>query len=92
MTTSTKTAKVAKTVQVIARYQINRNNHVVYTVRSSSGADTYTCTLVDGKATGCSCPSHKPCYHMTQLEAREAARREKLETARAYRELAFSEF
>src|SRR2546429_3021182 len=32
-------------------------------------------SLIDGKASGCSCPSKKPCYHMTQLEEREAARK-----------------
>ena len=65
-----------KQVQVLARYEIKRNGHVVYTVRSSNGQDTYTTTLVNGKATGCSCPSYKPCYHMTQLEEKEASRQE----------------
>ena len=66
--------KTQKVVQVIARYYIKRNGHVVYTVRSSDGLNTYTTTLVNGKATGCTCPSRKPCYHGTQLEALEAAR------------------
>ncbi len=70
-----------KQVQVLARYEIKRNGHVVYTVRSSSGQDTYTTTLVNGKATGCSCPSYKPCYHMTQLEEKEASRREERRAA-----------
>ncbi len=70
------TNKTQKQVQVLARYEIRRNGHVVYTVRSSNGQDTYTTTLVNGKATGCSCASRKPCYHMAQLEEKEASRRE----------------
>ena len=73
-----KTTTAPKTVSVIARYQLKRNGHVVYTVRSSNGQDTYNTTLVNGKATGCSCPATKPCYHMTQLEQREAERAEAL--------------
>lgn len=93
MITATKTAKATKTVSVITRYEIKRNAHVVYTVRSSKGAaTTYTTTLVDGHATGCSCPALKPCYHMVQLEAKEATRREAAETARCNRDLAYSEF
>jgi len=69
--------KTQKQVQVIARYQLKRNGHVVYTVRSSSGQDTYTTTLVNGKATGCSCPCQSGhCYHKPQLEAIEARRQE----------------
>ncbi len=63
-----------KQVQVIARYEIKRNSHVVYLVRSSNGKDEYHTTLVNGRATGCSCPATKPCYHMRQLEQREAER------------------
>jgi hypothetical protein len=70
--------KNAKQVQVIARYAHKTdgklNGIVTYLIRSSNGVDTYTTTLVNGKATGCGCPAHKPCYHMTQLEAIEAAR------------------
>ncbi len=73
---ATQNRKVQKQVQVLARYEIKRNGHVVYTVRSSSGQDTYTTTLVNGKATGCSCASRLHCYHMTQLEAIEASRQE----------------
>lgn len=63
-----------KAVQIIARYQIKRNGHVVYLVRSSNGKDQYTTTIINGHATGCTCPARKPCYHMKQLEAREAER------------------
>ena len=70
--------KQPKQVQVLACY-IHKtdgkpNGRISYLVRSSNGEDTYCTTLIDGKASGCSCPSKKPCYHMTQLEAKEAAR------------------
>lgn len=71
-----KSQKTQKVVQVIARYFIKRNHAVVYSVRSSNGADTYCTTIINGKATGCTCPATKPCYHMVQLEAKEAARKE----------------
>ena len=71
--------KQPKQVQVLARY-IHKtdgkpNGRISYLVRSSNGKDTYCTTLIEGKASGCSCPSKKPCYHMTQLEEREAARK-----------------
>lgn len=71
-----KSQKTQKVVQVIARYFIKRNHAVVYSVRSSNGADTYCTTIINGKATGCTCPATKPCYHMVQLEVKEAARKE----------------
>lgn len=75
MTTSTKTRKATKTVKVLSRIEFNADaRKVVYIVRSSNGADTYQTTLFAGKATSCTCPAHKPCYHMTQLETKEAAR------------------
>lgn len=64
-------AKQVKQVQVIERND-KGNGTVLYTVRSSNGVDTYTTTLVNGKATACNCPSYKPCYHMTQLVELEA--------------------
>jgi hypothetical protein len=75
--------RTAKLVQVIARYTIKRNGHVVYLVRSSSGKEQYTTTLVNGKATGCSCPAHGRCYHRTQLEQREQERIAQAETEAA---------
>ena len=70
--------KQAKQVQVIARYALKREGKltgvIVYAVRSSNGKGSYRTTLVNGKATGCTCPARKPCCHMTQLEAIEAAR------------------
>jgi hypothetical protein len=72
------TRKVAKQVHFIARYAHKTdkklNGIVSYAVRSSNSKDIYCTTLINGKASGCSCPSHKPCYHMVQLEAREASR------------------
>jgi len=67
-----------KSVKVIARYAHKTNGKlngfVTYAVRSSDGSTIYCTTIVNGKASGCSCPSHKPCYHITQLVAIEAAR------------------
>ena len=70
--------KAAKQVRIVARYAHKTdgklNGIVTYAVRSSNGTDIYYTTLVNGKATGCGCPAFKPCYHMDQLEALEAAR------------------
>lgn len=71
--------KTAKQVQVVARYSHKTNGKlngtVTYLVRASNGVDTYCTTLVDGKATGCSCPASRgKCYHKTQLETREQER------------------
>lgn len=66
---------VRKQVQVVMRIQFKEHeNAVLYIVRSSNGVDTYETTLVNGHATGCTCPAVKPCYHMTQLEQRESER------------------
>jgi len=71
-------AKQVKEVNVIARYAHKTNGTlngtVTYLVRASNGVDTYCTTLVDGKASGCSCPAKSHCYHKTQLEVKEAAR------------------
>jgi hypothetical protein len=68
----------SKEVQITARYAHKTNKKfnglVTYAVLSSDGTTLYCTTLVNGKASGCSCPSHKPCYHMKGLEAKEAAR------------------
>jgi hypothetical protein len=86
-----KTQKQIKTVQVIARIEFKSDSRkVVYQVRSSNGADIYHTSLFEGRACSCTCPSYKPCYHMVQLEALEAAHREAKETARINREMAFS--
>ena len=69
--------KVAKQVTVIARVQFKCDDRkVVYLVRASNGTDQYETTMFDGKATGCTCPSKKPCYHMKGVEALESKRRE----------------
>ena len=63
-----------KTVKVEARITFKdpaRAGYVLYAVRSSNGTDLYHTTLVNGRATGCTCPARKPCYHMTQLEEYE---------------------
>jgi hypothetical protein len=74
------TSKTAKTVSIIATYYHKTNGKlngtVTYLVRASNGVDTYTTTLVDGKATGCSCPSKVKCYHKKQLEQKTQERKE----------------
>lgn len=73
--TQTATRKATKTVQVIARIQFKDDaRKVVYKVRASNGRDTYETYFYDGRATSCTCPAHKPCYHMVQLEEKEAER------------------
>lgn len=74
-------SKTAKTVNIIATYYHKTNGKlngtVTYLVRASNGIDTYCTTLVDGKATGCSCPASRgKCYHRTQLEQKAVARKE----------------
>ncbi len=76
--TKTRKSSKAKSVTIIARYFIKRNGHVVYRVRSSNGVDTYCTTIINGQATGCTCPAVKPCYHMTQLEKIECERAERI--------------
>ena len=67
--------KTNKSVSIIARIAFKADpRKVCYIVKSSNGKDTYQTCLFNGKATGCSCPSTRPCYHMTQIEAKEAAR------------------
>jgi hypothetical protein len=64
-----------KEVTVLARVEFKCDSRkVVYKVLSSNEKDTYITTLFNGKACSCTCPATKPCYHMVQLEAREAAR------------------
>lgn len=70
----------SKKVVVVARVFIKVTGYVCYIVRSSKGDATYCTTLnSQGKATGCTCPAHKPCYHMTQLEALESERQPRQE-------------
>lgn len=66
--------QTVKQVKIIARCQFKKNGIVLYKVQSSNGHDTYHTTIVNGKATGCTCPATKPCYHMTQLQQIEAER------------------
>lgn len=78
------TAKSAKQVQIVATYYHKNvetgelTGVVTYLVRASNGVDTYTTTLVNGKATGCSCPSRSKngCYHKHGLEQKAVARKE----------------
>ncbi len=70
-------SKQHKQVKVIARYTNKQTGTVSYLVESSDGLSQYCTTLIDGKASGCSCPARSSCYHKTQLEAKEAERAEK---------------
>lgn len=63
--------KKNKTVTIVARFQFKGTVKVVYVVRSSDGIGTYETSLNAGHATGCTCPSKKPCKHMVQMEANE---------------------
>lgn len=74
MTQTSKSRKSQKVVKVIARYFIKATGAVVYKVQSSKGNKTYCTTIINGRATGCTCEAIKPCYHMTQLEQRERER------------------
>jgi hypothetical protein len=70
-----KTQKQAKAVKVISRIEFKSDSRkVVYNVRSSDGTQVYQTCLFNGKACSCTCKATKPCYHMTQLEAREMVR------------------
>jgi|SRR5579859_1020386 len=75
-----------KEVKVTARYAHKTNGKlnglVTYAVRSSGGTTLYCTTLINGKASGCSCPSKCPCYHEKQLEAIEAERVARQQEAR----------
>lgn len=74
--------KTTKQVTIIARYAHKTNGQlngtVTYLVKSSDGKSTYCTTIVNGEASGCSCPSRskKGCYHKHQLQALEVARAE----------------
>lgn len=72
---ATSAKKATKVVRVVARIEFKADTRkVVYQVRSSNGKDIYFTSMFAGHATSCTCPATKPCYHMTQLEAIEAAR------------------
>lgn len=72
--------KTTKQVTIIARYAHKTNGQlngtVTYLVKSSDGKSEYCTTVVEGKASGCSCPAKSRCYHKTQLAALEVARAE----------------
>ncbi len=78
---ATTTKQAAKVADIRYRVEFKARKHiVVYIVRSSDDTTDYQVTLVCGKVNNCTCPSHKPCYHMEQVQKREwereAARRE----------------
>jgi hypothetical protein len=83
-TRKTKVAKQAKIVSVINRYQFKSDSRkVVYQVGSSDGSKTYYTYFFGDRATSCTCPASKPCYHMEQLEAYEVKRTAFLQASKA---------
>ena len=71
--------QTAKTVKVLGRIEyVKLNSIVAYKVQASESEAIYTTTLVDGHTSSCTCKgwqyNHK-CYHATQCEAKEQARR-----------------
>lgn len=76
----TQTAK-----QADIRYRVQLKDKpwiVVYKVASSDGARVYDVTVVRGKVNNCTCISHKPCYHMTGVQAREDEHKNTRDTER----------
>jgi hypothetical protein len=74
---TTRTHKASTPVVIVARVTFKapeKAGWTVYIVRSSDGATTYQTMLVDGHATGCTCPARKPCKHMVACEVAEAAK------------------
>jgi hypothetical protein len=76
--------KATKEVTVLARYaHKNRETGeltgvVTYLVRSADGKSQYCTTIVNGKASACSCDGneryHRNCKHMKAVECKEAGR------------------
>ena len=78
--------KQEKPIVVEARYALKRNGHltgvVCYRIKASTWTpeqpDVYCTTLVNGRASGCTCDrwqkSHRACKHMTFCEALEVER------------------
>lgn len=70
---STTRKPAAKIVTVIARVYVKRNGHVIYLCRGSHG-EQYNTTVINGKATGCTCPARTTCKHMKHCQELEANR------------------
>lgn len=71
------TTIATRTRQVQPLYRVQSKSDprkVIYIVKSSDGSTEYTVSFFCGRATGCTCPSRKPCYHMIQLQRREDER------------------
>lgn len=73
--------KAAAPMTIIARYFIKSTKAVVYRVRpSKAGEAPYCTTVINGRATGCTCKArstfkqHVACKHMVNCEALELAR------------------
>lgn len=65
----------------IARYAIKMGGQftgvIVHLVRSSDGVTTYRVTALNGRTSGCTCPSRKGCKHRAHVEQVEQIRRER---------------
>jgi hypothetical protein len=73
--------KAAKPLIVIARYLVKSTKAIVYTFRPSKPNETqYVTTVINGRATGCTCPARTKfsrfdvCKHMGHAEGLESAR------------------
>ncbi len=77
-------AAIAKTrkseVSPIARIFVKRTSAVVYKYSPSDGGMSYNTTVINGKATGCTCIGnskfHKTCKHMIDAVSRESERQQ----------------
>jgi hypothetical protein len=71
--------QIAQIIFIIARIVFQDDpRKVIYIVRSSSDATVqYQVHMFDGKACSCTCPSRKPCKHMSRCEAQEQERTRK---------------
>lgn len=62
--------KAQKKATILDR-EVVSDHYVVYICLSSDGVTKYRTTLVDGIATGCTCPARTGCYHKTTCQAQE---------------------
>jgi len=70
------TQTATREVTILARAQFKSNPKAGgYQVLSSNGVDRYEVTVYNGKATSCTCPATKPCYHIKGVQEYENARR-----------------
>lgn len=74
--------QTAKQADIRYRVELKNRDIVVYKVVSSNGSDVYDVTVVRGHVNNCTCISHKPCYHMRDVQGREDARTQERDAER----------